>query len=156
MADDKKGKNQPDEEYGGFIPAVFARSIEEAEAYRKLLDDHDIPAIIDIEESEVKVEPAEGGGNRRGLSRGVGVLVPEELLDEASVIIADLENADEFDVDDEQDDEEDETEGLVLELDDEEVAGEEFDEDLDEDDEDIDELDDDDEDEDLDEEEGVL
>ena len=63
-----------------FVPAVFARSMAEAEAYRRLLDDHDIPVILG------ESRPVE---SRSGITRGCPVLVPEVLLDDASRIIAD-------------------------------------------------------------------
>jgi hypothetical protein len=134
-----------------FVPAVFARSFEEAERYRELLDDHDIPAIIgNDEEDEEKVGKKSKG---RGMTRGVPVLVPEVLLDEASEVIADREEIDEFETaeddlaedEDEEDDEFELTEELDLEdeeqfEDDDELFEDEVDEDSDED-----ELDDDEE-----------
>ena len=87
-----------------FVPAVFARSVEEAERYQELLDDHDIPALI--------------GENSGGMTRGVPVMVPEVYLDEASEIIADRGELEEFDLLEEDLEDEDEdlagTEGFTL------------------------------------------
>jgi hypothetical protein len=119
-----------------YVPAVFARSMEEAEKYRELLDDHDIPAIIGADEPEEESRKR----RQRGISRGLPVLVPEALLDEASEVIAErAEQADEFeadtdddleDDDDEEEEEEDEELELEegLELDEEEELEEEADE----------------------------
>ena len=94
-----------------FVPAVFGRSIEEAEKYRQLLDDHDIPAIIGDDE-----DVAEGDASRRqGMTRGVPVLVPEAMLDEASEVIADREELDEYEISEDNLDAEDEDdEGFPL------------------------------------------
>jgi hypothetical protein len=127
----------------GFVPAVFARSLEEAEKYRELLDDHDIPAIVGSDQDDE--EGVEKKLRGRGMTRGVPVLVPEVLLDEASEVIADREEVDEFetaedDLAEDEDDEDDEfelTEELDLENeeqfeDDDELLEDEVDEDPDE------------------------
>lgn len=94
-----------------YVPVVVAKTMDQAEKYRDLLDEHDIPAITDPD-----YEEESAGKARRGrITRGVPVLVPEALLDEASEIIADCEELDEFapaeDVEDEdEEDEEDEIE----------------------------------------------
>lgn len=126
-----------------FVPAVFARTADEAEYYRELMEDHDIPAIIGADE---ELEDEDAPKRRRSISRGVPVLVPEALLDEASEIIAQREESDEFDGEDdddadEDDDEDDEEEEFEeeLELDadgEEEGADEEEEEEDDEEDED--------------------
>ena len=36
----------PTADQGDFVPAVYARTIEAAEEYRELLNDHDIPAVV--------------------------------------------------------------------------------------------------------------
>jgi len=104
-------------EDGGFVPAVFARSLDEAEAYGELLNDHDIPARIGADE---EIKDANGGehrdADRRGMTHGVPVLVPENLLDEASEVIADREDFAEFEDDDErEEDEDDDDEAFGLE-----------------------------------------
>jgi hypothetical protein len=94
-----------DGELGDFVPAVFARSLEEAEDYRQLLDDHDIPAIVGDEGTGNKTgRPA----LRKGFSRGVPVLVPEALLEEAGDVIAERDETDAFGREDETEEEEDE------------------------------------------------
>lgn len=103
----KEEKYDPsEEEFADFVPAAFARSVEEAEVYRELLNDHDIPAIVGLDE-DLKAEDAPKG-RRRGMTHGVPVLVPEALLDEASEVIADREDADEFAEEDEVEEEEEE------------------------------------------------
>ena len=100
--------------HGEFVAAVIARTMDEAEALREFLEDHDIPVILGNQPG--RRDSAKGGADA-GPVRGVPVLVPEELLDEASEIIAECGEMDEYEVDedDDLDDEEDE-EGLELEL----------------------------------------
>ncbi len=88
------------------VTVIVARSEDEAEEYVELLSDHDIPAVVgtDGELDEDAPKP------RRGLTRGVPVLVPEVLLDEASEVIADRESVEGLPVGDEDEDEEDEDE----------------------------------------------
>ena len=96
------------DEYTDFVPAFLARSAEEAEGYRQLLDDHDIPAIVGTDE-DVDEKGSEFEGVRRsGMTHGVPVLVPDVLLDEASEVIADREKIDDLDEDDPGDDQDDE------------------------------------------------
>lgn len=115
-------KQSPDPFDGGvsdFVPAVLARSTEEAEAYRALLDDHDIPAIVATDDE--LGEPADAQqrvARKGGMTQGVPVMVPEVLLDEASEIIADREDDEEFRVDEDvYDDDEDEDEAEQFGLD---------------------------------------
>lgn len=137
----KKDFEESRENIGEFVPAVFARNAEDAEEYRELLEDHDIPAIIGIDEEEE--ESLGRAGRRRGLSHGVPVLVPEALLDEASEIIADREENDDF-VENDEEDEEDDEEEAEEELNEEELEEEEelleSEDDKDEDDEEEDEF----------------
>ena len=84
-----------EEEYTNFVPAVVARSAAEAEEYYQLLSDHDIPAMIGDEDIEVGKDEDLKSAKRRGMSRGVPVLVPDVMLDEASEVIADREDLDE-------------------------------------------------------------
>lgn len=125
------GKNEslelPEDDESGFVPAVFARSLDEAERFRELLDDHDIPAVVATDDELAESEDVETRtGRLAGMTRGVAVLVPEALLDEASRVIADFEDAEGFQVaadefDDDDDDEEDEF-GLEEEDEDENLA----------------------------------
>lgn len=97
-----------------FVPVIVARSLDNAERFRELLEDHDIPSILGTEEEfpglagnaeEDEESPA------TTMMHGVPVLVPEGLLDEAGEIIADREDFE--DPDEEEDlDEEDEKVGL--------------------------------------------
>ncbi|MCK4276981.1 MAG: hypothetical protein KAX78_10735 [Phycisphaerae bacterium] len=93
-----------------FVPVVYARSLDDAEQYRSLLEDHDIPAMVGTDE-KLDDEAKRAELPRR---RGVPVMVPEVLLDEASEVIADREDLDEFapqtDETDEHEDEDDELE----------------------------------------------
>ncbi len=134
-------------EYNDYVTAVVARNRGEAEQYRNLLSDHDIPAVVDEEELD-KTE--ESPPRSKGIIRGVQVLVPEVLLDEASEVIADREDAEDFGVDSEDavsddDDEEglgldteinpDEDDALFLENDDDGPEDAPFEDDVDDDDE---------------------
>jgi len=99
MPADEEDFNELDP-HDDFVPAVFARHRRDAERYREILEDHDIPVVMGDNQG------------RRGTPHGVPVLVPEPLLDEASEIIADLEDNQGFedleDVDSlDEDDEED-------------------------------------------------
>ncbi|GAH74147.1 unnamed protein product [marine sediment metagenome] len=167
MSQDGEELGLPEHEYKEFVAVVFSRNAEEAERYCELLEDHDIPALVGNEDAGAKAEV--GNEPRCGqITRGVPVLVPDALLDEASEVIADRESLEEFeidhDVDEEDEEEEDEfgfgKEGLGLEiegasdkedlLDDEDedaLEGEDEDEDDDEDDEDDEDDDEDDKDE---------
>jgi hypothetical protein len=91
-----------------YVPAVYARSEQEAEALRQLLEDHDIEAVIGYDELDDRGEPDAVAGVMSG---GVPILVPEIYLDEASEIIADREDVDEYEpeIEEEQDEEADET-----------------------------------------------
>jgi len=125
-----------EEEYSDFVPAVYAKSLEEARLYRELLNDHDIPAIISDEQDQAASKGDKNGPGKTGsrsISRGVAVLVPDSLLDEASEIIADREDSDEFGIvedlleDDEEEDQKEE--GFDPEQEDLEAKPEEPDED---------------------------
>jgi len=112
---DDEEPDASEQEFSDFVAAVFARSTEEAEEYRELLEDHDIPAIVGEEDSpEDEEERRARSWFRRGMTRGVPVLVPEVLLDEASEVIADRGDLDELDEEDQEDEEEEEDEGLGL------------------------------------------
>jgi len=98
-----------DNEYRDFVPVVFSRGAEEAHRYRELLDDHDIPAIVGDEDTEGKSETGDDVQAAQ-MTRGVPVLVPDALLDEASEVIADRESLEEFAITDEDAEEDDEDE----------------------------------------------
>lgn len=80
------------------VPAVFARSLAEAEVYRQLLEDHDIPASVAGDDVEHL------GEGVPEMTHGVPIMVPEPMLDEAGEVIADREDLVPFQSDDEEDD----------------------------------------------------
>lgn len=137
----------PQEEASGFVAVLIARSVKRAEQFCELLDDHDIPAIIGAGGELAELEDA--GNVSAGpddVSRGVPVLVPESMLDEASQIIADREdfgNVVEGELEEEED--EDDEFGLTQETDEKPVEtldDEDDDDDFLDDDEDLDDCDD--------------
>ena len=101
-------------EHSGFVPVVVAHSADEAEQYCELLSDHDIPAMIGDDGLAADADNETCPNPKSCISRGVSVMVPEALLDEASEIIADREDLDEFRIDDD-DDENDDDEDFELE-----------------------------------------
>lgn len=140
----------PPEASEEFVPVVFARSADQAEVYCELLNDHDIPAVPGEVEDADDDSPA---GRPPSMARGVPVLVPEALLDEAGEVIAEREDAEgefelgEEDLDDDEDEFDDLDEGFspgppddeddyLIDLDDEDEEDEE-EQDGDEDDEEL-------------------
>ena len=109
----------------GYVPVLFARNVDEADEYCELLSDHDIPARAGTDEELLEdADPDQRAANRRGMTHGVPVLVPESLLDEASEVIADREDISDFDDEEDLEDEEDDDEEFGLaEVDDEELLG---------------------------------
>ena len=111
MPKKKMPRNPQPDEHGDYVPVLFVRMPAEADEYVELLNDHDIPAVVadrDAEEGKPFVVPQSPG-------RGIPVLVPENLLDDASEVIADREDLDEFgegEEDDVEDDEDEEDFGL--------------------------------------------
>jgi hypothetical protein len=110
MSKDSESAAVPDN-LTGFVPAAFARDQEEAQQYRELLEDHDIPAIVGQEDLGVDQDETLEVSSKR-MPRGVPVLVPEVLLAEAGEVIADRDDAGGLQVDQDADleDEEDEFE----------------------------------------------
>ena len=92
MAAEDETFKVPDGSEDSFVPAVFARSPEEAEVYCELLNDHEIPAVVGDEDSPI------GGQHqvRHGMTHGLPVLVPEPMLDEAGAVIASREESEEM------------------------------------------------------------
>lgn len=76
------------------IPVVYGRDLAEANYYRSLLDDHEIPAIIN-EEAFLVVSDEE--------KSGIPVLVPDEHLAEAQDILEQITAEDEVSEDDPDD-----------------------------------------------------
>ena len=75
-----KGSEQPCEPgrgSSGLVPVIFAANRAEAEFYQTLLADADIQAAIDTEADQQSGRPG----------KGVAVLVPAELLDDATDVI---------------------------------------------------------------------
>ncbi len=109
MASKKKGsKKQGDGDNANMVPVVFARNEEEALEYQELLGDHDIPSTFTMSNiTNADAEDAEEEDLRSRMSRGIPVMVPEAMLDEASEIIADREDTEEFALDDEDFEDED-------------------------------------------------
>ncbi len=98
----------PEDDESNFVPVVFVPSSEEAERFRQLLDDHDIPAVVTTDN---KIADSEDSGNHlgqlAGTVQGMAVLVPAVLLDDAGQVIADFEDTERFQaVDDELDEDE--------------------------------------------------
>ena len=113
-----------------FVPVVFADSPMEAERYRSLLEDRDIPVILQ------ETLPT---SDQSGLSVwDVPVLVPDELLNDASEIISSSTAPDEDDngYDDEDDylEQEEEQDDLDEDEDEDDGLDEDFDDDEDADD----------------------
>ena len=71
-------KSYKNPRYEELIPVVYARNLTEAEFYRSLLEDHDIPVLIEEIGPSAESSAAE---------MGVPVLVPEDNLIEARDII---------------------------------------------------------------------
>jgi len=100
---------EPSANPNGLVAVVFARDENEAEQYCELLEDHDIPAIIGDEKMGEADEGAAKGAVP-AISRGVPVLVPEILLDEAGEVVADHDDTGDFQFDDDDDELEDDDE----------------------------------------------
>ena len=73
------------EDLGEYVPVIYARSPDEADKYRQLLEDHDIPAMVDEE-----YEPGPIRASRKAFG-GVPVLVPQSLLEDAREFITEID-----------------------------------------------------------------
>ncbi len=117
-----------------YITLLFARNLAEAEFYKALLAEQEIPVLIEDENTEAMGLP--------DMARGVPVMVPEDQLEIAQDIIEQRATLDD-DVDEEdeeeEEDEEDEFEDME-ELDLEEGETAEVEEEEDKEDEDEEEL----------------
>ena len=103
---------------------IVAPSLDEAEQFRQLLEDHDISAVVaageafeDVADALLEDVAAEAP------SGGVAVLVPTDLLDEAGEVIADREEVDEFEDDEPVDDDDDMFDAMEVDLEDWESGG---------------------------------
>jgi hypothetical protein len=85
-------------ELAEFVPVIFARDVDQAEKIKSLLEDCGIPTLVDVDDRDLPW-PAP-------FTPRVPLLVPEELQDTASEIVAEIENqpAAGFDEDDMDDD----------------------------------------------------
>ena len=72
-----------------FVVAAFAEDLEQARNYEVLLKDNNIPAIIKPEDEEPVGESLTG-------DKALAVMVPEDFLDEAHVIIESQNAYDDF------------------------------------------------------------
>jgi len=91
-------------ELGDYVPVVYAESVDEADWYRQLLDDHSIIAIVDDDYAD---EPPEGV---RGPLTGTAVLVPRAMLEDAREVVTevdDMEDLKAFGEDDDEDEDDD-------------------------------------------------
>ena len=115
-----KGRKTSDSAGSGseeFVPVAVARTADQAEEFRHLLEDHDIPVVVGIGEEVEGLKPDAASGQDDELSRGVPVLVPENRLDEAGEVIAEREGFERFADDEAEDtDDDDEEFGLADEL----------------------------------------
>ncbi len=75
MANHRKRKETRQNSLKEFVTVAFAEDMELAKQYKKLLNDGDIPAAV-------KSQPDATGG-----FPGIAVMVPEDHIDEAHVLI---------------------------------------------------------------------
>jgi len=85
MAKRSSKKHKPRTQLQNLVVVTFAEDIEQAKDYQVLLKNNDIPAVVD--------EDNQGRGDE---SRGVAVMVPEDYLDEAHVVIESQDAYDDF------------------------------------------------------------
>jgi len=94
MAKRSKKNHKSQAKLEGYVVVVFAEDAEQAREYTTLLEANDIPAVIK-EQNEQAIGSSE-----------IAVMVPEEFLDEAHVVIESQQAYDDFydyALDDEQD-----------------------------------------------------
>lgn len=84
MAKRSKKFQKPQDKLEGYVVIAFAENMEQAREYKALLDANDIPTIINEHEA-----------HSLG-SREIAVMVSEEFLDEAHVIIESQHTYDDF------------------------------------------------------------
>lgn len=84
MAKRSKKKNSSVGNVRDFVTVVFTGDIEQAQQCRKLLQDNEIPAVIKKDPTASQV------------GQGVAVMVPEDFLDEAHVLIESQNAYDDF------------------------------------------------------------
>lgn len=110
-----------------YVPVIFAENLELASRIKSLLECRGFPTLVEWESN--------GHLGAGVINRRIPVLVPEEMQDDASEIVARAEMADYDDTDDDDDD--DDTE--VFDDDDDDDVDEDFEEDdlIDSDDDDV-------------------
>ena len=84
MAKRSKKAHKPQAKLEGYVVVAFVEDIEQAREYQNLLEANDIPAVISEQE-----EPTLG-------TKEITVMVSEEFLDEAHVIIESQNAYDDF------------------------------------------------------------
>ena len=84
MAKRSKKNHKSQAKLEGYVVVVFADDFEQANEYTTLLEANDIP-VVTSEQSEQSVE-----------SKEIAVMVPEEFLDEAHVVIESQQAYDDF------------------------------------------------------------
>lgn len=112
MAQREPEDSRFDEEEEQLLPVIFARTAEEAEEYRQLLEDHGIYAVIADEDDGLAEDADHPARARARISRGVPILVPEVDLDEAGEVLAEWDETGSYQLptdyeDDDEDDDED-------------------------------------------------
>lgn len=114
-----------------FVPVLFATEMEHARRIKRLLENNNIPTMLDHDLS--------GEVAYTVLPRGIGVLVPDQMHTLASEIIASDEGDDGMEVAAGEDDMDEGDVAFDSDLDDDDMPG---DDDLDDDDDDLGNLDD--------------
>ena len=84
MAKHRKEKHRSAGNVRDYVTVIFAGDVEQARQYQEVLRTNEIPAVI-------KKDAAGGMG-----SQGVAVMVPEDFLDEAHVLIESRSAYDDF------------------------------------------------------------
>lgn len=84
MAKRSKKNHKSQAKLEGYVVVVFAEDSEQANEYTTLLEANDIPVVTN-EQNEQSVE-----------SKEIAVMVPEEFLDEAHVVIESQQAYDDF------------------------------------------------------------
>ncbi|MCH7604337.1 MAG: hypothetical protein IIB54_16405 [Planctomycetes bacterium] len=105
-----------------YVPVIFARNPIQADDFTTALEENGIPTLIELDVA--------GDSPLRLLTRRVPVLVPAEMLEEASEMIARLEQRIIAGFDDDELDDEDEKEDDLDDDDDEDDDDEDDDDDL--------------------------
>lgn len=85
-----------------YVPVIFAHSPIHADDFTAALEENGIPTLVELDGA--------GDSPLRLLTRRVPILVPAEMLEEASEMIARIEQRIIAGVDDDEDDDEDENE----------------------------------------------